>query len=242
MKKNTLALKNAIISTPSWVMEGTYADNLRFLAGQKTGGVEILCFIYDNETRALLNAEYDTIKQFAKRFAFTLHLPDNLLEEHTALIEQFAPLVRHFIVHPDRNHDKFPAQAALLERLFARFGKEKFALENTGPGCLEKLLALLPDDVYLCMDTGHLLLEGKSPAEYYRRFAPRILEIHLHALDAEAAKVDERLPDHRALKAGEPWLAEFLEAAKDFAGIVNLEVFSWAEAAQSLNVLEEVNE
>jgi sugar phosphate isomerase/epimerase len=230
------------IETPSWVIEGTYAENLRFLANTELDGVELLFFMYDAETEALLNAEFDAIRAFASRFTYTVHLPDILEDAHAARVEKLFPLARQFIVHPVKEEDT-SREAAVLERFFARFGKDKFLLENTHPGRLETLLSLLKEEENgLCMDTGHLLLQNESPAAYYERFAGRIREIHLHGLDREAARTDGRLPDHRALKAGETWLTTLFSALKqhEYAGVINLEVFSWAEAKQSLEVLEKI--
>jgi sugar phosphate isomerase/epimerase len=87
------------------------------------------------------------------------------------------------------------------------------------------------------MDTGHLLIDNRSPLEHYKKHRGRIREIHLHGLDNEKAKLDGRLPDHRPLNADDPWLKELLPELKQFAGIINIEVFSWEETEKSLEVL-----
>jgi sugar phosphate isomerase/epimerase len=90
------------------------------------------------------------------------------------------------------------------------------------------------------MDTGHLLEQGQSPAAFMSRHGGRVGEIHLHGLDREKAAIDGRLPDHRAIRVGDPWLEELLPALKTFPGVVNLEVFSWEEAAQSVQAFRQM--
>jgi sugar phosphate isomerase/epimerase len=221
---------------PSWVTPGTYAENLDFLRDKPgVNGVELLFFMYDDDTRALFDREFSRIQAYRDRFIFTAHLPDCIKPEHEELVVKLLPLVRHFIVHPVAPADT-PAEAALLLRWFARFGKEKFLIENTRFGWLENLLSLLPADTPRCMDTGHLLEAGDSPAEHFARYRPRVREIHLHAIDRPAAATDGRLVDHRPLRPGEPWLTEMLPALKAFDGVINMEVFSWEEAQKSLEV------
>jgi sugar phosphate isomerase/epimerase len=87
------------------------------------------------------------------------------------------------------------------------------------------------------MDTGHLLLEGQDPVDFYQRYRERIGEIHLHGIDREQAAIDGRLADHRRLREDEPWLLGLLPLLEDYLGIINLEVFSWKEARASIEIL-----
>jgi sugar phosphate isomerase/epimerase len=84
------------------------------------------------------------------------------------------------------------------------------------------------------MDTGHLLLEDKSPLAFFERFEGRIKEIHLHGLDRDKALLDGRLPDHRPVKKNDWWLEELRPKLARFNGVLNLEVFSWEEVRESL--------
>jgi hypothetical protein len=230
-----------VLTVPSWVISGTYRENLVFLE-EKTGveGVEFLFFLYDDEVRTLLADEWPAVLEYRWRFTYTAHLPDRVLPEHGALIERLLLLVRDFIVHPYKS-EEVKLQERILRSWLERYGdlgKGLFLLENTYPGWLEALLPLLPSDMGLCMDTGHLLLEGRDPVDYFNRYADRIGEIHLHSIDREKAACDGRLPDHRPLREGEPWLERLLPFLEAYAGVVNLEVFSWEEAAQSIGVLQ----
>ncbi|MDR2516234.1 MAG: AP endonuclease [Spirochaetaceae bacterium] len=236
------------VSVPSWVIPGTYAENLRFLAEKREiTGVELLFFIYDDETKQMLRDEWDVIRSYTGRFTYTVHLPDRILPEHAELVERFLPYARNFVVHP------YPAEEAdaerrLLEAWQASYGNadrrqedlgalSPFIIENTYPGMQEALLSRLPGDTGLVMDTGHLLLIDHDPAGFFNLHKTRVKEIHLHTVDFKAAQKDNRLTDHRSLKPDDPWFIEFVSCLREFTGVVNLEVFSWEEAAASLAVL-----
>jgi hypothetical protein len=239
-----------VLSVPSWVIPGTYAENLRFLENKREiRGVELLFFLYDDAVRKQLKTEWEEIRGYRERFIFTAHLPELLLPEHEDLIKSLAPLARHFIVHPDAENPE--GQAALLERWAERYGAV-FLTENIAHGTAHNAdLPLLDKESWLCMDTGHLLLDGESPACFFRAGnsigKERIKEIHLHSLERERAAIDGRLQlpekeraDHRRLREDEPWLLELLPLLKDYEGIVNLEVFSWEEAEAGIEVLKKL--
>jgi len=224
-----------ILSVPSWVIPGTYAENLRFLEEKKEiQGVELLFFLYDDKVRALLDAEWEESLSFRERFIFTAHLPEQLLPGHGELVARLAPVVRHCIVHPDAES---PVALARLLTEWRESHGASFLVENTTTDQLEALLPHLETDAGLCMDTGHLLLLGQSPAAFFTKHRGRIGEIHLHGIDPAQAVIDGRLPDHRRLRGDEAWLLELLPLLADYRGILNLEVFSWEEARGSIDAL-----
>lgn len=225
-----------VISVPSWVIPGTYLENLRFLEGKdEVSGVELLFFLYDEEIKKMLDREWEGILEYRKRFAFTAHLPDPLLPAHRELVERLAPLVRHFVAHPGP-----PGTAAELAALAggwaAEFPRCRFLLENTSPGLLEALLPHLDSNAGICMDTGHLLLEGADPAAWFAGRRGRTGEIHLHGVDRDKAALDGRLPDHRPVAAGADWFRRLRPLLDEFNGVINMEVFSWEEARESIAV------
>jgi len=223
------------LSVPSWVIPGTYAENLRFLESKEAiHGVELLFFLYDDKIKAQLDSEWADICQYKERFVYTAHLPDVLLPSHEELVARLAQMVRHFIVHPAVENPT--AQARLLAEWTERYGAV-FLVENTNPGLLEAMLPHLEASLGLCMDTGHLLLAGQNPADFFTTYRQRIEEIHLHAVDQEKASVDGKLADHRQLRQNESWLHELLPLLADYRGIINLEVFSWEEVEADIDVL-----
>ena len=254
-----------ILTVPSWVIPGTYAENLRFLEGKKEiKGVELLFFIYDDEIKTQLKNEWDEIFSYGERFVFTAHLPEPLRPVHEELVARLAPRVRHFIFHPEGNlgpdgpRRRVPdiknpaAQARLLADWTNRYGAV-FLAENTHLEYLEILLPYLEKDAGLCEDTGHLLLEGQNPAVFFETHRGRIKEIHLHGIKEEPAAEgltsamrasspekaadDGRLKDHRSLGGNEAWLCQLLLLLKDYRGVINLEMFSWEEIEPSIEAI-----
>lgn len=221
------------LSVPSYVIPGTYLENARFLQDKlPVSGIELLFFLYDQETRRLYEQEAPGLEALRGRFSYTLHLPDTLLPAHEELVELTAPMVDHYIVHPPRDA-KSPRLESFLPRWIRRYG-EIFLLENTRYDLFESSLQELPG-VPLCCDTGHLLLEQRSPAAFFRQFGGRIRQVHLHTLGMHR---EDRLPDHRPLEEAEPWLLELLPHLERFTGPVELELFAWEEVETTISLLE----
>ena len=84
--------------------------------------------------------------------------------------------------------------------------------------------------VSVCLDVGHLLLQGRDPAAVAAQFAPAVTVIHLHA--AAAGR------DHLALdRLPEPAASQALGLLAGFRGVVSLEVFSIEALAASVEWL-----
>jgi sugar phosphate isomerase/epimerase len=84
--------------------------------------------------------------------------------------------------------------------------------------------------VSVCLDVGHLLLQGRDPAAVAAQLAPAVTVIHLHA--AAAGR------DHLALdRLPEPAVAQVIELLAGCRAIVSLEVFSLAALAASMDWL-----
>ncbi len=82
----------------------------------------------------------------------------------------------------------------------------------------------------VCLDVGHLLLQGLDPAAVAARFAPAVAIIHLHAA---AGGRDHLALDHLP----GPAAAQVLELLAGFHGVVSLEVFAFEALAASLTWL-----
>lgn len=227
------------IIVPSWMIPGTYLQNLRFIEDKKEiTGVELLFFLYDDAIKKEFLDDISAVTQYKNRFTLSAHLPDSLCDNHRELVETLLPLVSHFIVHPARDINKINEEAEFLLSWFSAYGKEKFFIENTENYTgFNKLLDILPKDTNICMDTGHLLLACKPPLEFIKTYGTRIKEVHLHNTDKEAAKIDGKLADHRSVDSRDKWLCDIMPFLKTFNGFINLEVFSWKEASKSLEEL-----
>ena len=158
-------VEKPVLTVPSWIIPGTYAENLRFLNDKKEiRGVELLFFLYDDAIKKQLDLEWEEICRYRERFIFTAHLPELLLPSHDELIARLSPIVRHFIIHP--SIDNIEDQVRLLSGWKDKYGAT-FLAENTQSGFLKQLLSKMGTAIDLCMDTGHLLLEGK-PCRIFR--------------------------------------------------------------------------
>jgi hypothetical protein len=216
------------ISAPSWVQPGTYLENLEVLEAQrKVASVELLFYIYDEDTRSIFARERERIAAKTDRFGFTVHLPDPLLPEHEALVEATRDFVRSYVFHPAE-----PEGAPRLARTVAawreRYG-DIFLLENTRLRLFEANLPL-HGDIGLCCDVGHLLLEGVDPAAWLDERAPRVRELHLHGI-AEGK-------DHAAFSFRDPSMSPLVPFLRIFDGTVEIEVFSLDELGLCIAELE----
>jgi sugar phosphate isomerase/epimerase len=222
------------LSVPSYVIPGTYLENLRFLEeSTDQRDVELLFFIYDNDARALLRAESGGIAEYSRRFRFTVHMPDSIQASHEEIIEATAAYAQSYVIHPPRTVPEIPAFAALFDEWRGRYGERRFLLENTRLEQFGAADLALRDSRYgpppLCADIGHLRMEGVDPAAWVAGRADRVAEMHVHGFDGTR--------DHVPFRAGEAWIGPLAPFAGTFGGIVELELFSWAELQEASAIL-----
>ena len=219
-----------IISVPSYVIPGSYYENVKFMDSYKAvKSIELLFFFFDSETRELFKREKELIKAYADRFSFTVHMPEYLKPEHVEIVELTRDLATRYILHlPTSNTDQFMGE---LERWRRRYG-DVFLIENLIHLHNEYHLKQDPS-LPLCCDTGHLLLSGKDINSFLRNYETRIQEIHLHGvIDGE---------DHRVFNPKESWFIELIPFLQKYQGVVNLEVFSIKEVEEILRNLSACN-
>ncbi|MBN2875792.1 MAG: AP endonuclease [Spirochaetales bacterium] len=225
---------SARLSVPSYVLPGTYLENLRFIDGTgAVGNVELLFFMYDDDTRSLMRAEIAGIASYATRFGFTVHMPDTVAPEHEEILEATASFASAFVIHPPREDAGIPGFVRLLDEWRGRYGADAFLLENTVLGRFEPAEAALASSTFgpprLCADVGHLRAEGVDPAPWIATRADRIAELHVHGYDG--AK------DHTIFSEGERWIADLEPFARSFEGVIEVELFSWPEVQPALEIL-----
>ena len=84
----------------------------------------------------------------------------------------------------------------------------------------------------ICLDIGHILINGYDLDHYFKTYLPRTSIIHLHGVHNSS--------DHLGIETlPEPDLNLILSALRRYHGIVSLEVFSINELKSSLSILEE---
>jgi len=224
------------LSVPSYVLPGTYMENIRFLHEKTTQrSVELLFFIYDDETRALMRSELGDIASYSKHFGFTVHMPDTVSADHEEILEGTAGFASNFVIHPPRTDAEIPGFVRLLDDWRGRYGEDRFLLENTRLANFNAADAALQESrcgpPRLCADIGHLRMEGVEPAAWVAERAGRISELHVHGFDG--------VKDHVPFKAGEDWLEALAPFVRGFHGVVEMELFSWAELETASAILND---
>jgi hypothetical protein len=227
---------SARLSVPSYVLPGTYVENLRFL-DERTAqrDVELLFFIYDDDARALLKAERRDIESYSPRFGFTVHMPDAVEASHEEILEATAGYASSFVIHPPRVDDRLSDFVYLMDEWRGRYGPDRFFLENTVLTRFDTANRALADSEYgpprLCADIGHLRVEGVEPSAWVAERAGRISELHVHGYDGER--------DHIPFAAGERWLSDLSPFARSFSGVIEMELFAWAELDAAAAILRD---
>lgn len=218
-----------ILSVPSYVIPGTYGENVAFLADRREiQAVELLFYYFDDDSRDLFVREKSLIASYRERFTFAVHMPDSLIPEHERLIELTRDLAQRYILHsPPGDLGEF---RDIVEGWQERYGRV-FLVENLIARDFLPVAEMM-SSFPLCCDTGHLLRSGSSVEEFIKRYGPRIEEIHLHGVRDGA--------DHQAFAAGEPWFQGLVPFLRAFEGVVNIEVFSIGEVDAIVSALTEV--
>jgi sugar phosphate isomerase/epimerase len=110
-------------------------------------------------------------------------------------------------------------------------------LENYAPEHFLPLLEQVP--VSLCADAGHLWLTGRDPLSFLDRYLPWTRVIHLHGVKVTGPQSS----DHESLlHLGPERVAQVLDllSARDYGGVLTLEVFGREDFFSSRSLLAEV--
>lgn len=219
---------SARLSVPSYVVPGTYVENLRFLEDKPDfGSVELLFFMYDDEVHDLLLRELPDILAMSDRFRYTVHMPDEVVSGHEDIVRLLDPVADAYILHPPRHDAGLPAFVELLDDWRPRWGAERFLLENTTLQRFDAAEAALvrsrSGPPLLCADVGHLMLQGVSPAEWLVSRGTRVRELHVHGVSGGT--------DHVPFDTAEPWVTSLAPFVHSFEGVVELELFDWQQIA-----------
>ncbi len=219
------------LSVPSYIIPGTYLENIRFIDRlDAIGNIELLFFSFDEETRFLLEQELAGIQVFEGRFSFSVHMPDSLNDSHRVLLDMLIPMAKRFVVHaPAADREGFEKRIELWK---AHYG-DVFFIENVACRDYSKTMMSL-EDVSLCCDTGHLLLDGERPVDFLERFWNRIGEIHLHGVAGGK--------DHQPLKGDEGWFREIIPYLERFGGIIHMEIFNYEKLSPMIDLLAQIRQ
>lgn len=242
------------LATTSFIYPDDYVPNVRRL-GPHVDEIELLFFESAQvpapatiQALAALSRELDV--------SYNVHLPTDLsigrsgrgprarsVEALLRIFEQVAPLAPSTLtLHIPCEAPGGPAELRrpwmdAVQRSLCDLGAglgdpARISIENLDYPLewLEEVIAAC--GVSVCMDVGHLLVCGRDPGPFFRRFESRISIIHLHA--AEGGR------DHRPLtRLPQPADETLRRLLAGFAGVVSLEVFSLEALTASLDWLEE---
>jgi hypothetical protein len=146
---------------------------------------------------------------------FCLHVPYNENDNQTTTVDTWRDRVR-----------------SNMERLLSSGIDGRAISIETLDYPLEFIEDIIVDlNISVCMDVGHLLLQGNDIVDVFNRFSSNLSIIHLHGVESNRDHLSlDRLP--------EQYINPIIEILKRFRGIVSLEVFSYTNLKPSLHVLE----
>jgi sugar phosphate isomerase/epimerase len=235
-------------AAPSFVYPADYVPNARMLA-PCFDEIELLFFEAETLPPRHVIAELAAIGA-AEDLGYHVHLPTDVsivdpdparrvhaVDALRSACERAAPL------HPSTytlHVPGWPADAADswrervqagLADLAAAVGKPSRISVETLDYPLERIGDVIAGlGLSVCMDVGHLLLNGQNLAAFAARFAAAIAIVHLHAA------ADGR--DHRPLdRLPPPAAGQVLELLAGFRGVVSLELFSFEALKISMDWL-----
>jgi sugar phosphate isomerase/epimerase len=244
------------LGSTSYVWPDDILPNVRQL-GPLVDDIELILFEVDEHTNV---PDVTTIAELNRLalthdLTYTVHLPLDLTLAHPASLEKAAQVIgstrdlspHGYVLHLDgRAVEGDPEPAAMarwrqdaqraLKAVAAMVGDAGRLcvenLENYDPAAFLPLLEQVP--VSLCVDVGHLWLTGRDPVPFLDAHLARTRTIHLHGVG---------LRDHQSLQhQGVERVAPILEllAARQYEGVLTLEVFSREDFFSSRTLIAEI--
>ena len=246
------------LGTTSYIIPDAILPNVRFLAPW-VDEIELVLFESGRDDNLPSGEDISALAALAgeHRLTYNVHLPTDVLLGHPdagiraaacATIMRFYERTRSlpptaYCLHleKDRRREMTPDTVGAwltnllysLEHLFeAGLPPSLVAVENIDY-TFRWIYPLIRDlDLPICLDLGHLLIQGEDVETYLDLYGDRTVMIHLHGVEAGR--------DHRSL-AGIPdreWriITAFL---KDYQGGLSIEVFSREDLHRSLTRMEE---
>lgn len=232
------------LGTTSFVIPATHVENLGYIAKNypMICDVELLVFESDEISPLPTTDEVREMQELALKndLSFTIHLPVDIdlatTEEaiRTKSVDKLKRVYERMQVLNPLAWNLHPTQGERdllfksLSSLIEVFPKETLTLENTHFPYQDYLPLAKDLGLSLCLDVGHLLLEGQTIDELF----PLARVMHLHAVDGKK--------DHRDLSYFEPEALKRI--MKNFKGeVLTIEVFGEEKFKKSLQTLKELS-
>jgi sugar phosphate isomerase/epimerase len=245
------------IGTTSYIYPDSYVPNVEML-GPYLDEIELLFFESSPADHLPSRETIGELKGLSEAFGlrYNVHLPTDisLCDQDPLRREEAVDVMRHvidlttplspttLILHLPYNEDTCGEENRV--RWLARIHKSVDRLTASGIkgtsisvetlaypiGWLETVIRDF--HLSLCMDMGHMLVQGHDMKALFDTYPEEISMIHLHGV--------ENGKDHLALdRLTKEEMDRVIEILGRFSGIVSLEVFSFRDLEISLNVLEQ---
>jgi sugar phosphate isomerase/epimerase len=252
------------LGSTSYVYPAGLAENSARLAGIAED-MELVLFETPDQSNLPDIDTVQQLSTLAQRagMSYTVHLPRDLTDPEPAatgclshsmrlalhVMATTAPLAPYaYVAHLDGRVELAQGPAAdwagwrsrrieMLRRLLARCPRpDILCIENLEHYPIDELLPILDAlPVSLCLDVGHLWLDGLDPISIYQRFRSRIRVIHLHGLGSGAHQSLQSMPREPTFQ----FLDELHRTCYD--GVLTLEVFGTRDFFSSRDVILEWN-
>jgi sugar phosphate isomerase/epimerase len=244
------------LGTTSFIYPDHYIPNVK-LIGPFVDEIELLLFESGPAESLLPKSVIEDLVHLSRELSLTynIHLPTDISigdfsairQQHAVdtlvrIIEQTAPLApSSYTLHiPFDGDASDPAIVSRwlgivgrnLEKMQAAGMPEDLIAVETLDYPLEIIDKILADyNLAVCMDIGHLIVDGIEIQSLFNQYDDKIKIIHLHGVEGHQ--------DHLALdRLSAEWIGPVFEILNKFSGSVSLEVFSFANLSESLNYLE----
>ena len=244
------------LSTTSFIYPDDYIPNVNLL-GPYVDEIELLLF-ESNHTESLFSVSViDELCRLASdlNIGYNIHLPTDVslsaqdISQQRKAVDTFKNIIQRMlplaattfslhIPYDEGDHETMTINTwrdrvrSNLERLLSGgLDGQAISIETLDYpfDMIEDIILDL--NLSICMDVGHLILNGYNFEDLFNRFISRISVIHLHGV--------ENNQDHLSLdRLEQHYINPIIEILKRYAGIVSLEVFSYNNLNPSLHVLE----
>lgn len=196
-------MKNSkiIFSCPSYIIPGTYLENIKFIDKNIPfiSNIELLFYFLDLETLELISQEIKEIKKYNDKFSFSIHLPDDFKSNYNNIGQLFNILeglnICNIIVHSPKVEKK--EDLILFKNLISNFSKNfikktklkinkrEILFENLSQRDFDFINFDFFNKFKICLDIGHIYIKNKSIEEFiYKNNIEinRIKEVHFHGI------------------------------------------------------------
>ena len=243
------------LGSTSYVWPDDIVPNVRQL-GPLVDDVELVLFEVEDWSNLPDRSTIDELNRLAQQhdLSYTVHLPLDLALAHRPSLDKAERVIdrtrqlepRAYVLHLDgRAVEGEPPPAVLdrwqvdalgaLEAVAAMVGEPgQLCVENLENYRAEHFLPLLDEmPVSLCLDIGHLWLNGRDPIPLTEKYLPRVQVVHLHGIGQR----DHQSLSHQGMEGVAPILK--LLSARAYEGVLTLEVFNLEDFCSSRALVAE---